>query len=64
MATQFKTKGKLKLALDGDMILIAQSRAATRTFSEESQGGHTVLATTNVKHLRRFCDARLWNDFD
>lgn len=52
------------LALDGDMILVAQVRAATRIFSKEANGGHTILATTNVKHLTHFCDARLWRDVD
>ena len=52
------------LALDGDMILIAQMRAASRVWAEEANGGHTILATTNVKHLTHFCDARLWRDVD
>ncbi len=52
------------LALDGDMILVAQARAATRVWGAEAQGGHTVLATTNVKHLTNFCDARLWRDIE
>ena len=50
------------LTLDGDMILVAQSRAATRVFAEESAGGHTVIATLNPKHLSNFCDARLYQD--
>ena len=50
------------LALDGDMILIAQARAASRVFSAEADSGNTILATTNVKHLTHFCDARLWRD--
>ena len=52
------------LALDADMILIAQARSATRVFGEESQGGHTMIATSNVKHLTNFCDARLWRDIE
>ena len=50
------------LSLDGDMILVAQARAATRAWAEEAAGGHTTLATTNPKHLNYFCDARLWRD--
>ena len=50
------------LALDGDMILIAQARAATRLWADESTNGHTIIATTNIKHLANFCDARLWRD--
>lgn len=42
-------------ALDGDVILAAQAR---------SLGGRrdVVVVTTNVKHLERFVDARLWTD--
>ena len=47
------------LSLDGDMILVAQVRAATRAWAGEAAGGHTTLATTNPKHLNYFCDARL-----
>lgn len=50
------------LALDGDMILVAQLRAASRVWAREAEGGHTILVTTNVKHLTHFCDARLWRD--
>ena len=50
------------LSLDGDMVLVAQVRAATRVWAEEAAGGHTTLATTNPKHLNYFCDARLWRD--
>lgn len=52
------------LSLDADMILVAQVRAATRVFAENANGGHTILATTNIKHLTHFCDARLWRDVD
>ncbi len=50
------------LSLDGDMVLVAQVRAATRFWADEAAGGHTTLATTNPKHLNYFCDARLWRD--
>ena len=52
------------LALDGDMVLVAQARAATRAFAEAAQGGHTIIATSNIKHLTNFCDARLWSDIE
>lgn len=43
--------------LDGDMILVAQARQVT-----EVSGKHVVLATTNIGHLARFADARLWSE--
>jgi predicted nucleic acid-binding protein len=43
-------------ALDGDIILCAQAEMLTR------QRHRVVTATTNVKHLSRFTDARLWVD--
>ncbi len=43
-------------ALDGDVILAAQAQ-------DLADRGHTALiATTNVKHLALFADARLWRD--
>ncbi len=43
-------------ALDGDMILSAHVALIAHR-------GHKVrVATTNVKHLSLFCDARLWPD--
>lgn len=43
-------------ALDGDMILAAHAEVL-------SDAGHlVVVATTNVKHLELFVDARLWRD--
>ena len=43
-------------ALDGDMIIAAHSEVL-------SDAGHQVIvATTNVKHLQLFVDARLWRD--
>jgi predicted nucleic acid-binding protein len=44
------------LALDGDVILCAQAAVLA------SEGHQVVLATTNVKHLKLFADARLWRD--
>jgi predicted nucleic acid-binding protein len=42
-------------ALDGDVILAAQAFLL-------SEGGYeTVIATTNVKHLSLFVDARIWS---
>lgn len=43
-------------ALDGDAILAAQ--ALTAGFGR----GEVVVATTNVGHLARFIDARLWRE--
>lgn len=43
------------LALDGDVILAAQARSLV---TQES----VVVATTNVKHLERFVEARIWNE--
>lgn len=43
-------------ALDGDVILAAQAQSLT------NQGHTTLIATTNVKHLTLFADARLWRD--
>lgn len=40
--------------IDADMILVAQV--------ETSRFTDFVLATTNVGHLSRFIDARLWNE--
>jgi predicted nucleic acid-binding protein len=43
-------------ALDADVILSAQAMMLER-------GGHQVIvATTNLKHLSLFVDARLWSD--
>jgi len=43
-------------ALDGDVILAAQAQL------QAEQGYRVIVATTNVKHISRFIDARLWND--
>lgn len=45
-------------ALDGDVILAAQARSVA------AEGRHPVIATTNVSHLERFSDARLWRDIE
>jgi predicted nucleic acid-binding protein len=45
-------------SLDGDMILAAQALLQTR------QGYEVIVATTNVKHISRFIDARLWTDIE
>ncbi len=44
-------------ALDGDVILAAQARSAQAAYGRE-----TVVVTTNVEHLSRYIDARLWSD--
>lgn len=48
-----------RFALDADVILAAQ--AATLDPAQWQQPGmHVAIATTNVGHLGRFADARLW----
>ncbi len=42
--------------LDGDVILAAQAQDLT------DKGHTTLIATTNVKHLTLFADARLWRN--
>lgn len=44
------------LALDGDVILAGQAELLRR------QGRTVIVATTNVRHLARFTDARRWQD--
>lgn len=43
-------------ALDADVILVAQAVLVA------GRGEQSVVATTNVKHLGRFTDARRWQD--
>ena len=45
-------------ALDGDMILAAQTAAAASSF------GLAIIATTNVKHLSLFAEAKPWQDIN
>ena len=45
-------------AIDGDVILAAQAQSIY-----PGNGGETiVVATTNVSHLERYVDARLWSE--
>ena len=41
-------------ALDADVILAASAATIGR------QGDQIIVATQNVGHLARYCDARLW----
>ncbi|MEQ9373002.1 MAG: hypothetical protein RIG63_28870 [Coleofasciculus chthonoplastes F3-SA18-01] len=41
-------------ALDGDVILAAQAILV------EEEGNEVIVATTNVRHLSQFVDAREW----
>lgn len=41
------------LSLDGDVILCAQAI---------TYGSNVVIATTNLKHLSRYANAKLWSD--
>lgn len=43
-------------ALDGDMILVGQAAVLA------ASGQQVIIATTNVKHLSLFADARLWRN--
>lgn len=42
--------------LDADVILGAQALEMQR------KGSLVIVATSNVRHLKRMCDARAWND--
>jgi hypothetical protein len=46
----------INAALDFDVIIAAQARSIGR------DGHEVVVATTNVAHLARFVDARMWTD--
>jgi predicted nucleic acid-binding protein len=43
-------------ALDGDMVLVGQ------TFEVEQDSEKVIVATTNVRHIELFMDARRWNE--
>lgn len=58
---QARTMGKPTApdaALDGDVILAAQAAVLG------TSGRQIIIATTNVKHLELFADARLWRDIN
>jgi predicted nucleic acid-binding protein len=46
------------LSLDVDVIICAQYQL----LAEEYPGRYIVIATTNVKHLSRFAEAKEWQD--
>jgi len=44
--------------IDGDVIIAAQ----WQLLKEEYRGQYIVIATTNVKHLQRFAEAKTWQE--
>lgn len=48
------------LSLDADVIICAQYQL----LAEEFPGRYVVIATTNVKHLSCFSEAKEWQDID
>lgn len=46
--------------IDADMIICAQFELLQETYP----GQYIVIATTNVKHLGRFAEARTWKDIN
>lgn len=49
------------LALDGDVILAAQTRRAHISLGQSPDAG-SVVATNNVGHLNRFVPAQVWRE--
>ena len=47
-------------SLDADVIISAQYRL----IDKEYPGRYVVIATTNVKHLSRFTEAKAWQDIN
>jgi hypothetical protein len=47
-------------SLDVDIIICTQ----WRILKEEFPGRYIVIATTNVKHLSRFAEAKVWRDIN
>lgn len=50
-----------RFALDADVILAAQARTLDTGFWE-MPGAEVIIATSNVGHLARLAEARLWRD--
>jgi predicted nucleic acid-binding protein len=48
------------LSLDADVIICAQYKL----LAEEYPGRYVVIATTNVKHLSRFSEAKEWQEIE
>jgi predicted nucleic acid-binding protein len=48
------------LSLDADVIICAQYKL----LAEEYPGRYVVIATTNVKHLSRFTEAKEWQEIE
>ncbi len=51
-----------RLALDADVILCAQAATLSPAALQRPPQGAVVIATTNLGHLTRFADARLWQN--
>lgn len=51
-----------RFALDADVILAAQAVTLDPADWEQPPGTPVLIATTNVGHLSRFADARLWRN--
>ncbi len=48
------------MSLDADVIICAQYQL----LAEEYPGRYVVIATTNVKHLSRFTEAKEWPNIE
>ena len=48
------------LSLDADVIICAQYKLLTEAYP----GRYVVIATTNVKHLSRFTEAKEWQEIE
>ena len=52
-------------SLDADIIICAEARPAQyKLLEQEYPGRYIVIATTNVKHLDRFTEAKEWQEIE